>query len=104
MSVKAIAIKSMGTITVSLCLLPLSAIAGCTGSYYSEGTYTGTGSTSPLFYEGSYTSVVINKNVSIIGTLSVTGAISKATGSFVIDHPLDPKNKLLYHSFVESPD
>jgi hypothetical protein len=22
----------------------------------------------------------------------------------MLDHPLDPKNKLLYHSFVESPD
>ena len=25
-------------------------------------------------------------------------------GSFRIDHPLDPANKYLYHSFVESPD
>ncbi|MGQ9644521.1 MAG: hypothetical protein ACUVT3_11745, partial [Ignavibacterium sp.] len=25
-------------------------------------------------------------------------------GSFKIDHPLDPQNKYLYHSFVESPD
>ena len=24
--------------------------------------------------------------------------------SFKIDHPLDPANKYLYHSFVESPD
>ncbi len=30
--------------------------------------------------------------------------MSKGSGSFVIDHPLDPENKLLYHSFVESPD
>jgi hypothetical protein len=35
---------------------------------------------------------------------NVTGNLSKAAGTFVIDHPLDPKNKLLYHSFVESPD
>jgi len=34
----------------------------------------------------------------------VTGHISKGSGTFVIDHPLDPKNKLLYHSFLESPD
>ncbi|HKF54354.1 MAG TPA: hypothetical protein VKJ45_02885, partial [Blastocatellia bacterium] len=26
------------------------------------------------------------------------------SGSFKIDHPLDPENKYLYHSFVESPD
>jgi len=38
------------------------------------------------------------------GTVAVTGALSKGSGSFKIDHPLDPKNKYLYHSFVESPD
>ena len=37
-------------------------------------------------------------------TLDVTNSVSKGSGSFVIDHPLDPANKLLYHSFVESPD
>ena len=36
--------------------------------------------------------------------LSIVGALSKGSGTFVIDHPLDPENKLLYHSFVESPD
>ncbi|HZU27273.1 MAG TPA: hypothetical protein VFA04_17230, partial [Bryobacteraceae bacterium] len=30
--------------------------------------------------------------------------LSKGGGSFRIDHPLDPENKYLYHSFVESPD
>jgi hypothetical protein len=34
----------------------------------------------------------------------VTGNLSKGGGSFKIDHPLDPANKYLYHSFVESPD
>ena len=28
---------------------------------------------------------------------------AKRKGSFKIDHPLDPANKYLYHSFVESP-
>lgn len=32
------------------------------------------------------------------------GNIAKGGGSFKIDHPLDPQNKYLYHSFVESPD
>jgi hypothetical protein len=36
--------------------------------------------------------------------LSVEGMLSKGGGSFKIDHPLDPENKYLYHSFVESPD
>jgi hypothetical protein len=43
-------------------------------------------------------------DVSIVGNLNVSGAISKWSGSFKIDHPLDPANKYLYHSFVESPD
>jgi hypothetical protein len=38
------------------------------------------------------------------GNVSVTGSLSKGGGSFLIDHPLDPANKSLYHSFVESPD
>ena len=38
------------------------------------------------------------------GDVAVYGSLSKGGGSFKIDHPLDPKNKYLYHSFVESPD
>jgi hypothetical protein len=38
------------------------------------------------------------------GNAVVTGTLSKAAGSFRIDHPLDPDNKWLSHSFVESPD
>jgi hypothetical protein len=30
--------------------------------------------------------------------------LSKAAGTFRIDHPVDPDNKFLVHSFVESPD
>jgi hypothetical protein len=38
------------------------------------------------------------------GNVSISGTLSKGGGSFQIDHPLDPENKYLYHSFVESPD
>ena len=38
------------------------------------------------------------------GDVQVNGVLSKAGGSFKIDHPLDPENKYLSHSFVESPD
>ena len=38
------------------------------------------------------------------GDVHVTGTLSKGAGSFKIDHPLDPENKYLFHSFVESPD
>ena len=36
------------------------------------------------------------------GDLNVAGAITAGTKDFKIDHPLDPKNKYLYHSSVES--
>jgi hypothetical protein len=39
-----------------------------------------------------------------VGNVYVTGVLSKSGGSFKIDHPLDPANKYLSHSFVESPD
>jgi hypothetical protein len=42
--------------------------------------------------------------VAIHGPLAIAGNVSKSSGSFKIDHPLDPANKYLYHSFVESPD
>lgn len=38
------------------------------------------------------------------GDVEISGNLSKGGGSFKIDHPLDPENKYLYHSFVESPD
>jgi hypothetical protein len=48
---------------------------------------------SPAGYAGYFT-----------GNVHVQGTLSKSAGSFKIDHPLDPENKYLYHSFVESPD
>ena len=38
------------------------------------------------------------------GNVQVNGTLSKSGGSFKIDHPLDPENQFLSHSFVESPD
>jgi hypothetical protein len=38
------------------------------------------------------------------GNVVITGNLQKGGGSFKIDHPLDPANKYLHHSFVESPD
>jgi hypothetical protein len=42
--------------------------------------------------------------VVVDGNINVSGSISKGSGTFMIDHPVDPLNKYLYHSFVESPD
>ena len=38
------------------------------------------------------------------GNVDITGTLTKGAGAFKIDHPLDPANKFLTHSFVESPD
>lgn len=43
-------------------------------------------------------------DMTITGNLTVTGNIAKGGGTFKIDHPLDPANKYLVHSFVESPE
>jgi hypothetical protein len=47
---------------------------------------------------------VFSGDVIVTGHLSVWGNLSKTSGSSKIDHPLDPANKYLYQSFVESPD
>jgi hypothetical protein len=39
-----------------------------------------------------------------VGEVNVEGELDKSSGAFKIDHPLDPENKYLMHSFVESPD
>jgi len=49
-------------------------------------------------------SVDASGNGTFAGSLTVTGKLVKGSGSFKIDHPLDPANKYLSHSFVESPD
>ncbi|MGI5321063.1 hypothetical protein [Actinomadura nitritigenes] len=42
--------------------------------------------------------------VRILDNLEVYGSLSKAGGGFRIDHPLDPGDRYLAHSFVESPE
>lgn len=37
------------------------------------------------------------------GTVTIPGYLSKLGGGFFIDHPLDPANRNLVHSFVEGP-
>ncbi len=49
--------------------------------------------------------VGIGENLNVGGMLNVTGSISKGSGTFKIDHPLEEKKDTHYlvHSFVESP-
>ncbi len=63
---------------------------GVYGKSYYAGVY---GYSSGGYYAGYFN-----------GDVHITGTLSKGAGSFVIDHPLDPENKLLRHNFVESPE
>ena len=46
----------------------------------------------------------VNNAALMTGDVTITGNLSKGGGTFKIDHPQDPENKYLIHSFVESPD
>jgi hypothetical protein len=57
-------------------------------------------------FEGKSTGVIANGPTAgrFHGAVEVLGTLTKSAGAFKIDHPLDPENKYLVHSFVESPD
>jgi len=57
-----------------------------------------------LFAVAVRAQTTLSTNVTVGDATHVAGTLSKGSGTFAIDHPLDPKNKLLYHSFLESPD
>lgn len=69
------------------------------GTTDSQGVRGDNGGSNTVGYAGLF-----NGRVSIFGNLNVYGTLAKSAGAFKIDHPLDPANKYLYHSFVESPD
>jgi len=87
-------------------IMGISATATGTGSTTRYGVYgaaAGPGPTQVGIY-GNATGGTTNWAGYFFGNVNVTGTLSKGGGSFKIDHPLDPANKYLYHSFVESPD
>jgi len=83
---------------------------GASGVYgYNDSSTTdGTGITGRVARSTSYAVYGDNTAGGIAGyfhgDVTVTGSLSKGSGSFLIDHPLDPENRVLRHSFVESPD
>jgi hypothetical protein len=56
-----------------------------------------------MFYYGAEKLNTKSTGVDVTGALDVSGALSKGSGSFKIDHPLKPKSHHLVHSFVEAP-
>ena len=89
-------------------------VFGTEGDSYGNGTY----SVGTAGFSSNYSTTCTNSygvygyaaggttNYAIYsdGNMRVNGVLSKSSGTFEIDHPLDPANKYLYHSFVESPD
>ena len=44
-----------------------------------------------------------SERLSVSGNVTITGSLSKGSGSFKIDHPLKPDTHHLVHSFIEGP-
>ncbi|MEO0071651.1 MAG: hypothetical protein ABIK39_06175 [candidate division WOR-3 bacterium] len=53
---------------------------------------------------GYYNSAAFNGQTATAANQLRCGALSKASGSFTIDHPLDPYHKILNHYFIEGPE
>ena len=77
-----------------------SSLYGAAGKHESSGNWGYLGSSTAAVYGHGVTAPAAYFS----GSVTVTGVLSKGGGSFKIDHPLDPENKYLQHSFVESPD
>jgi hypothetical protein len=78
-------------------------VAGFSGHNGTEGYFL-----SALYWRGpgQFGHVGIGYGVAgeFFGYVHVAGNLLKAGGGFRIDHPTDPKNRFLCHSFVESPE
>lgn len=85
-----------------------SANADTNIAFYGDATSTGADLTVGVYGEAANALTnfagYFEGNVVVTGNLDVTGSISKGSGTFKIDHPSDPENKYLVHSFVESPE
>ena len=82
-------------------------VEGTAGSDAFAGAFTNTATNSSFTNYGVYgeaSNGLTNYAGYFQGNVSVSGTLSKAGGTFQIDHPQDPENKYLIHSFVESPE
>ncbi len=51
-----------------------------------------------------YNAAALNGQTATASTQTRVGVLSKASGTFTIDHPLDPYGKILNHYFIEGPE
>ncbi len=54
--------------------------------------------------DGYSNSAAFNGQVATASNQTRVGTLSKASGTFTIDHPLDPHGKILNHYFIEGPE
>ncbi|RJQ40655.1 MAG: hypothetical protein C4555_01245 [Dehalococcoidia bacterium] len=74
------------------------------GSKYGLRGYVSGGASTNYAVYGYATGATTNYAGYFSGNVRVTGTLTKGAGAFEIDHPLDPANMYLRHSFVESPE
>lgn len=55
------------------------------------------------FYLGINQNTSPSSELDVNGDAEISGSLSKGSGTFLIDHPLNPTEKDLYHGFVEAP-
>jgi hypothetical protein len=81
----------------------VATVAGgyCDSSLAHSSFTTNSYSVVPSSYTGSS---AFNGQAATAAGQTRVGALSKTSGTFTIDHPLDPENKILNHYFVESPE
>jgi hypothetical protein len=72
---------------------------GLWGIYYDDSGAQGPADT--MYWQQTTGSTLMSLDF-INGALNVTGSISSPVKNFRIDHPLDPTNKYLYHTSIES--
>ncbi len=80
-----------------------SAVAGG-DACLSAGSYAFTACSLSQVNSSYSNSVALNGQVATSSNQTRVGILSKAGGTFTIDHPLDPDGKVLNHYFVESPE
>jgi hypothetical protein len=76
-----------------------------TGAAYALVSYVPTGRVIENMVNGATITTVSSTGLAVTGALSCTGALSKGSGSFRIEHPLPEKSAThqLVHSFIEGP-
>jgi hypothetical protein len=97
--------SSIATDSAVLGISTATVDSGSNGGFFQSSSPTGSGVVGQNL-AGGYGGYFFSSGTAgyFSGNVNVTGTLTKGSGSFKIDDPIDPANKYLSHSFVESPD